>query len=521
MLKRKELVQSLRSESKSGKIWDVIVIGGGATGLGAAVDAAARGFSVLLLESHDFAKGTSSRATKLVHGGVRYLAQGNISLVREALAERGRLARNASHLVKPLSFVIPAYRWYLLPFYWIGMKIYDALAGRLGIGASKWLSKALTRDYLPTVKLPKLQGGIQYFDGQFDDARLAISLMRTVFNLGGSALNYAPVSGLLKTTVAGKERIAGVVARDALAGDTLEFKAKAVINAAGVWVDDVRKMDNPSSKTMLAPSQGVHLVVDQRFSPTRHAMLIPKTPDGRVLFVVPWLGKTLLGTTDTPRSDAPLEPRPLDEEVAFILNTTAMYLHPAPKRSDVKSVFVGLRPLVKADDSESTAQISREHTIVVSTSGLITITGGKWTTYRSMAAEVVDKAIAVCGLDRRACNTENMLLHGATAAAHPGGIDAYGTDRREIALMPGATHRLHPELDITEAHVRFFVRNELAQTVEDVLARRHRALFLDARAAAQVSPVVARIIASELGHQEAWVKSQETHFAALASNYLL
>lgn len=527
MPSRAEALERLLQDAAGSRQWDVIVIGGGATGLGAGVDAASRGLSVLVLEGRDFAKGTSSRSTKLVHGGVRYLAQGNISLVREALAERGRLARNASHLVRPLSFVIPTYRWFDKLFYWLGMVVYDFLAGRLGIGRSRWLSVAATLSFLPTVVRDRLRGGVQYYDAQFDDARLAVSLLRTLCNLGGNAVNYLPVTGLHKELSNGEDRVAGVVVNHPKTGQSLTLLAKTVINATGVWVDDIRRMDQPQTRAMLAPSQGVHLVVDRSFLPSEHALLVPKTEDGRVLFVVPWYGKTVLGTTDTPRTDAPLEPRPLEEEVEFILSTAATILEKKPTRADVLSVFVGLRPLVKeGEDEGSTAGISREHAIRVSRSGLITITGGKWTTYRAMAEEVIDKAIKVARLAKRKSQTHDLLLHGATA--HPANLieqtapmDPLGSDRLAVESAPGGRDRVHPRLDLTVSMVRFFARQEMANSVEDVLARRHRALFLDARAAMAAAPKVADLLTAELGWTDDERQASLDGFLETARSYCL
>ena len=387
MLSRKKHLEVLTTRSQEEYVWDVIVIGGGATGLGSAVDAASRGLKVLLLEGHDFAKGTSSRATKLAHGGVRYMAQGNFSLVREALEERGRMLLNAPNLVKPLAFVIPVRNVFQKLFYWFGLKMYDMLAGKLGVGPTTMMKKNEVLRAVPTISQHKLGGGVRYFDAQFDDARLAIALMKTLHKLGGMAVNYLPVTGFIKQG----DKITGVKARDFFTGAEFCFKSKAVINATGVWVDEIRRMDSAETKPMLSPSQGVHVVVDQHFYPSKEALLVPKTSDGRVLFVVPWLGKTLIGTTDTPRKDSPWEPDALPEEIDFILQTAGQYLANAPTRADVRSVFVGLRPLVSAgDEKQNTKSISREHTVITSASGLVTITGGKWTTYRSMAEEVVD-----------------------------------------------------------------------------------------------------------------------------------
>jgi len=502
--------------ARAGTTFDLAVIGGGATGLGVALDAAARGFSVVLLESDDFAQGTSSRATKLVHGGVRYLAQGNIGLVREALHERATLLANAPHLAQPLAFVMPAYRLWEAPFYGVGLKMYDALAGARGLGATEFLSAARTRELLPTVQPQGLVGGVKYWDGQFDDARLAIALARTAISRGAVLLNHCPVTSLVRE--GGK--VVGLVARDALAvpadGNELRIAARCVVNATGVWVDDVRNMDRdagtPAQPGIVAPSQGVHLVVDRAFLPGTHALLVPKTEDGRVLFAVPWLGKTILGTTDTPRNDVVREPVPFADEVGFILRESARYLSMAPTRADVRSVWVGLRPLVKPsrDDAGKTQKISREHTVLVGRSGLVTVTGGKWTTYRAMAEDVLEQCFERALLPRRAAGvTVHLPLIGASEhavvplTAAPG-EHLYGSDAAVLRALPGADRWLWRDAEsgarcLSEAMVRFAARFEMARSVEDVLARRSRLLFLDAAEAATQGGAVAEILAEELG----------------------
>ncbi len=502
--------------ARAGTTFDLAVIGGGATGLGVALDAAARGYSVVLLESDDFAKGTSSRATKLVHGGVRYLAQGNVGLVREALHERATLLANAPHLAQPLAFVMPAYRVWEAPFYGVGLKMYDALAGARGLGTTEFLSPARTRELLPTVQAKGLAGGVKYWDGQFDDARVAIALARTAISRGAVLLNHCPVTALVRE--GGK--VVGVVARDALAGKeestALRIAARCVVNATGVWVDDVRAMDRegdtPAPPGIVAPSQGVHLVVDRAFLPGSHALLVPKTEDGRVLFAVPWLGKTILGTTDTPRKDVVREPAPFADEVAFILRESARYLSKAPSRADVRSVWVGLRPLVKPmkDDAGQTQKISREHTVLVDRSGLVTVTGGKWTTYRAMAEDVLEQCFERALLPRRAAGvTVHLPLVGATDRAGVSltaapGEHLYGSEVAALRALPGADRWLWRDAEsgarsLSEAMVRFAARFEMARSVEDVLARRSRLLFLDAAEAARQAGAVASILAEELG----------------------
>lgn len=487
--------------------YDLAIIGGGATGLGVALDAALRGLSVVLLESHDFAKGTSSRATKLVHGGVRYLAQGNVGLVSEALHERTHLLHNAPHLAQPLPFVMPAYRWWEAPFYGTGLKLYDLLAGKAGLGPTEFLSAGQTRRHLPSVNPSHLCGGVKYWDGQFDDARLALVLARTAAASGALLLNYCEAVDLIHA----EQRVTGVQVRDTETGEQLEVRARCVVNATGVWVDALRQQDSAacgrSSQPIVAPSQGVHLVVDRDFFPGDHALLIPKTADGRVLFAVPWLGKVILGTTDTPRHDLAREPEPFAEEVAFILGESARYLQRAPQRRDVRSVWVGLRPLVRPaqEDGGETKAISREHTVAISRSGLVTVTGGKWTTYRSMAEDVLEKCVQggllpalppASSAGHRLVGAPDSSV-GLTRISEAPGAHLYGTERSMLERLPGATRELAPH--VSEAMVRFAARYEYARTVEDVLARRSRLLFLDARAAAGAAPEVAQVLGEELG----------------------
>lgn len=506
-MQREPLLERLRTAPR----WDVVVIGGGATGLGCAVDAAARGYSTLLLEAHDFAQGTSSRSTKLIHGGVRYLAQGRLGLVREALAERATLLATAPHLVYPLRFVVPVYRQWDRLVLAAGLTAYDWLAGRHGLGPSRLLSARETAAALPGLQPAGLVGGIACMDARFDDARLAIALMRTVFDLGGTAINYLPVTGLRHEG----GRVAGVTARDGETGETFAIAARVVINATGVWSDEVRRLDDPSATRRLAPSQGAHVVLERRFLPGRDALLIPRTPDGRVLFVIPWQQHLLLGTTDTPRADCPLEPQPFAEEIDFILATAGRYLAQRPTRADVRSAFAGLRPLLGG--AGGTAQLSREHAIDVSAAGLVTVAGGKWTTYRRMAEDVIDHAAGSAGLPPHPCPTARLALHGSPGAP---GADGYGTDRAEIDRLPGATRRLHPAFTLSEAEVRHGARHEQAREVEDMLARRHRALFVDAPAAIEAAPAVAAILADELGWSARRTAESKEAFRRVAEGFL-
>lgn len=532
-MNRTETLQQLNDETE----WDLIIIGGGATGLGTAVDAAARGYKTLLVEQYDFAKGTSSRSTKLVHGGVRYLAQGNIKLVREALKERGLLLKNAPHLTNSLSFVLPCYSLWQKIFYGVGLKLYDVLAGKLGLGKTTIISAKKAKNILLTIQTKKLKGAIVYRDGQFDDARLAINLAQTAAENGAAVLNYCKVIQLLKTLPAvinpsngllqsSEEKICGVVVQDQVSGHQYQLKCKAVINATGVFTDEILQMDDAAAKNIVNPSQGIHLVVDKKFFPGNDAMMIPKTEDGRVLFAVPWHNKVVLGTTDTPIESHSPEPKPMEEEINFILHHINKYLDVAITKKDVKSVFVGLRPLVKKGTSKKTALMPRDHTIIVSNSGLVTITGGKWTTYRKMAEDVLNKAAITAGLEKRKCVTEGLKIHGWVEA--PDKNDAlhfYGADAENIKSLckqDETLHELiHPSLPNSKAEIIWAIQNEMAITVEDVLARRTRLLFLDAKAAIEVVPAIAKMMAAAMNKNDDWVQQQVTDFITLAKQYVL
>lgn len=517
-MNRIEMLQQLDEVA----IWDIIIIGGGATGLGTAVDAASRGYKTLLVEQHDFAKGTSSRSTKLVHGGVRYLALGNIKLVNEALKERGLLLKNAPHVTMPLSFVLPCYSLWQKIYYGIGLKLYDILAGDSGLGKTAMISSAAAKVYLPAINNKNLKGAIVYTDGQFDDARLAINLAQTAVENGAAVLNYCKLLQLCKEN----KKITGVVIQDMISGKAYTLQCKVAINATGVFTDEVLRLDDAAAKNIVSPSQGIHVVLDKKFFPGNSAMMIPKTADGRVLFAVPWHDKVLVGTTDTPVESHSLEPKPLEEEIEFVLYHINKYVAATITRADVKTIFAGLRPLVKKGTSKKTALMPRDHTILVSASGLVTITGGKWTTYRKMASEVLDKAVAVAALEKRSCVTKELKIHGwANATAEKDPLHFYGSDAvhlkdlcKEDQTLSGL---IHPSLPNIKAEIVWAVRNEMAITAEDVLARRTRILFLDAQAARDSVKLVAAIMAKEMNKDSDWVQQQINDFTTLAKQYLL
>ncbi len=520
-MKRKAMIAKLQARITP---WDMVVIGGGATGAGVAVDAATRGYDVLLVEREDFGKGTSSRSTKLVHGGVRYLEQGNISLVMEALKERGLLRQNAPHLVHDLPFVVPNYAWWEAPFYGIGMKIYDLLAGKYGFGASRILTLEETLAALPTIQPEGLRGGVVYHDGQFDDTRLLTHLIATAADHGATVLNYASAVELRKGA---DGFLTGVVVADRETGAHHTVDARVIVNATGIFTDQVRRLAEPLAHTMISPSQGIHLVFEKSFLRGGTAIMVPHTSDGRVLFAIPWHEHTVVGTTDTPIDDPSYEPKALEEEIEFVLETAGQYLSRPPSRADILSMYVGIRPLVRAQGAHAgkTSALSRDHTIHIDDSGLLSIVGGKWTTYRHMAEDAVNHAMTLGDLKETPCVTGTLHVHGYDE--HPellGDLAVYGSDASAIlalaAAEPELTERLHPALPYIAAEVVWAVREEMARTVDDILARRTRALFLNAKAAVAMAPRVAAMLAKELGQDKTWEEQQVTDFTAMAAQYV-
>jgi len=518
LLKREQILAKLSDNSEQ---WDFIIIGGGATGVGTAVDASSRGYKTLLLEQSDFGKGTSSRSTKLIHGGVRYLQQGNISLVLEALKERGLLCQNAPHLVHNLAFVVPTYDWWEGTFYGVGLKLYDMLAGKYGFGKSRLLSVEETLQRIPTLETSGLRAGVIYYDGQFDDSRLLINMVQTADELGTDILNYIKVTSLLKKN----DIVKGVLAIDVVNRNEYQLKAKAVINATGVFTDSIRMMDDKNVKSIIAPSRGTHIVLDKSFLPGDNAIMVPHTSDGRILFAIPWHNHVIVGTTDVEVDEPTLEPVADKDEIEFLLNTASKYLVKDPSKADILSVFSGIRPLVTKGDEDETAAISREHTVLISRSGLITVAGGKWTTYRKMAEDTIDQAIEVAQLEYQPSVTESFPLHGyiksKPANAH---LAQYGSDADEIDYLCSQktlNEKLHSKFDIKAGEVVWSVRNEMARTVEDFLARRTRILFLDANAAIEMAPAVVKLMAKELKENRKWVKEQVESFNEIAKRYLI
>ena len=520
-MKREAQIQQIENPEK---VWDFVVIGGGATGLGCAVDAATRGYSVALFEKDDFAKCTSSRSTKLVHGGVRYLQKGDVKLVLEALRERGRMKANAPHLVKDQAFVISNYTWWDNVLYFCGLVFYDILSFGFGYGRSRFISKGTVARYLPVSVKKGLKGGIVYHDGQFDDSRMAINLAETCIENGGCAINHTSVTSILHNQ---DGKACGVTVVDNESGQSYTVKAKNVINAAGIFVDNIMQMDEPGMPPMVRPSQGVHLVLDMKFLQSDYALMVPKTSDGRVLFAVPWHNRVVVGTTDILREHPESEPKALDEEIQFILNTAGLYMDPAPTRKDIVSVFAGQRPLAAPKkEGKSTKEISRSHKIIVSDNNLVTITGGKWTSYRLMAEDTINKAIELSGIEPRKCVTKSFRIHGYRP--HPdltNHLYIYGSDESAILQLqkenPSFAEKLSPKFDYTVAEVVWAVREEMARTVDDVLARRVRMLYIDSKEAVNVAPKVAAIIAKELGYDKTWEEQQINDFSKIASNYIV
>lgn len=511
--------ENLLEKAQTSPFFDVIIIGGGASGLGSAVDAASRGLKVLLVEQLDFGKGTSSKSTKLIHGGLRYLQQGNVKLVREALKERGLLTKNAPHLVSERRFLIPVYRWYELPFYGAGLKIYDFLSFSYSLKKTEILNRKETIEAAPEIQQKDLKGGLVYSDGQFDDSRLLITLARTAVDLGAICLNYMKVQELIKEN----GRLKGIIVEDFFTKKKYTFKGKVLLNATGVFADGIRHKDDPGAHTMMVPSQGIHLVLPKKFLSQEMAILVPRTADGRVLFIVPWHDKVLLGTTDTFKKNIELEPHYQEEEIEFLLKESAKYLDIPPKRKDILSIYAGLRPLIR-EKNKATKAISREHLIEISPSGLVTLVGGKWTTFRKMGEDAIDACLKELHIHKKRSRTERLKLHGYIDNFDRNDpLLPYGSDKELILKIardnPDYAKKIHPKLPYIKAEILFAVREEMARRLEDVLCRRTRALFLDAKSTLQAAPEVAKIMAEELGFEKEWVEEELKSFMEIAAHY--
>lgn len=470
------------------------IIGGGATGLGIALEAAASGLRTALIEGRDFASGSSSRSTKLVHGGVRYLEQGKMSLVSEALKERDRLMTNAAGHVDDFGFLIPVKRQWARFYYGIGLRLYDLLAGSHRWGRTEWVGKREITNRLPHLAELGFIGAWRYRDGRFNDAELALGLAKTAAQHGAILANHCRAEGFIKE----KDLVAGVHIQDVLTGEKFQLSAKVVVNACGPYSDAICRMDDPEHEDELRPSQGIHLVFDAEILKGGDALLIPKTDDGRVLFAVPWLGKVLVGTTDTPVDRIDMEPLAMEEEVAFVLDHANRFLGLQLKREDIRSVFAGLRPLIQGR-RENTAKLSRSHEVGASPSGLVNVRGGKWTTYRKMAEDTVRFFKKECGLEFEPADTAVLAL------------DMTNTQPRGM----------HPkdESELASA-VTLAVEEEMCMTTEDFLARRYRTLFLDAKNARSSAVLVSELLSQNHGLNAEWAQRQSLDFQNLAQHYL-
>lgn len=501
--------------------WDIVVVGGGCTGLATALDASARGYRTLLIERGDFTGGTSSRSTKLIHGGVRYLRAGQTGLVYRGLRERNRLRRNAPHLVGSLPLIVPAYRWWERPWYAAGLKLYDALALGRNLGSSRLLSRRACLDHVSSLQGRGLRGGVLFHDGQFDDARLGWALIRTAANLGCVALNYVEAVGLVESRGA----VRGVRVRDLVGDAEWVARGAVVVNATGPFADTVLRMDEPRVASAVVLARGAHIVVGRAFLPGRTAVLVPSTDDGRVLFAIPWHGHVLIGTTDVRVEKPSREPVPSDAEVDYLIDHAGRYLSRPIARTDILSTWAGLRALAAVGSGQNTASLSRDHSVIVSRRGLVTVTGGKWTTCRKVAQDTVSVAADVGDLSPAHSITARLRLHGYSTRRHVGyPWRVYGADAVAIREMEAADESLsglmHPSLPYRLSQAAWAARSEMAVNIEDVLARRTRALFLNARAASAAAPAVAGVMARELVHGEDWVADQVRAFRELAKGYL-
>ncbi|NXD26145.1 GPDM protein, partial [Spelaeornis formosus] len=535
---REQQILALQSSGE----FDVLVIGGGATGCGCALDAATRGLKTALLERDDFSSGTSSRSTKLIHGGVRYLQKAIMKLdfeqyrmVKEALEERAHLLQSAPHLSAPLPIMLPIYKWWQLPYYWVGIKLYDLVAGSQCLKSSYVLTKTRALELFPMLRKDKLVGAIVYYDGQHNDARMNLAIALTAARYGAATANYTEVRQLLKSPggQGGRQRVCGVRCRDVITGKEFDVRAKCVINATGPFTDSIRKMDDQEVPNICQPSAGVHIVMPGYYSPDNMGLLDPATSDGRVIFFLPWEKMTIAGTTDSP-TDVTSHPIPTEEDINFILSEVRNYLGAdvEVRRGDVLAAWSGIRPLVTNPDSKDTQSLSRNHVVTISDSGLVTIAGGKWTTYRAMARDTIDAAIREHNLKAGSCQTMGLQLEGAQnwsptlyiRLVQDYGLESevaqhlastYGDKAFEVAKIAQVTgkrwpivgKRLVSEFPYIEAEVVYGVR-EYARTAVDIISRRTRLAFLNVQAAHEALPRIVDIMAKELNWCEQKKKEQ-------------
>ncbi|SAL98048.1 hypothetical protein [Absidia glauca] len=540
--------EAMLAKLKAGEEYDLLIVGGGATGAGTALDATTRGLNVALVERDDFASGTSSRSTKLVHGGVRYLQKAimeldyeQYKLVVEALHERKVFLDIAPYLSSQLPIMLPVYQWWQIPYYWVGCKMYDLFAGREALESSYFLTRSKALEAFPMLKKDELVGALVYYDGQHNDARMNVALALTAAYHGATVANHCEVMELTKNE---EGHVNGAMLKDTLTGDEWSVKAKGVINATGPFTDGLRKMDDKTNAEIVAPSSGVHIILPNYYSPQNMGLLDPATSDGRVIFFLPWQGNTIAGTTDSP-TEVTQNPLPKEDEVQWILEEVSHYLSPDVKvrRSDVLAAWSGIRPLVRDPHAKNTQSLVRNHMINVSENKLLTIAGGKWTTYRAMAMETVDKAIEVFDLKPTdVCHTDKVMLVGSKGfsstmfirlvqefgmdtevANHLG--NSYGSRAFAVCAIedptrlswPNYGNRIAPNYPYIESEVRYAVRQEYACTVVDVLARRTRLAFLNAEAAFQSLPRVIEIMSEELK----WDKTRQHEEYEKAASFLV
>ncbi|CAG0882210.1 unnamed protein product [Darwinula stevensoni] len=542
---REELLQKLKTEE-----FDVLVVGGGCTGCGVALDAVSRGLKTALVEREDYSSGTSSRSTKLIHGGVRYLQKAILGfdreqykIVQEALHERANLLAIAPHLSFPLPIMLPIYKWWQVPYFYAGIKLYDIVSGSKLLKSSYYLSKKKALELFPVLKKDALVGALVYYDGSHNDSRMNLTIALTAIRLGAVASNYVTVEGVLKAMAEdGKEYVSGAKVKDELTGETWEVKAKCVINATGPFCDSLRKMDDPTAKSIVQPSMGIHVVLPNYYSPEQMGLLDPSTTDGRVIFFLPWQRHTIAGTTDSPCS-LTYHPAPTENDIQFILNEIRNYLNAdiEVRRGDVLSAWSGIRPLVFNPAKSDTQSIARNHIVHVSDSGLVTIAGGKWTTYRKMAKDTMDVAVKAFALNSKNDSlTDGLLLDGAHSwsptmfirlvqdigmetdvAIHL--ANTYGDQAFQVAKLSKFTgkrwpimgRKIHEDFPYIEGEVQYAIR-EYARTVTDIIARRLRFAFLNVQAAEEALPLVADIMAEELK----WDEKEKSKQIAEARQFL-